>query len=174
MAEEQRIAQEKSMAAMAQQQGYRMEASVSGVAVMAGPVANLSKDAHIEGIGVYESASSVHGIGKTRIAGSVNVIVRKSSAPVVLVLSSYEPINWRIVNQAGVQLKAVLLSGYNESSVVGMGDAKVVQLGRLYAYERGSSGFLNLQREVIKWTGKPFDSFQGKYKGSTFMIGGAY
>jgi hypothetical protein len=45
-------------------------------------------------------------------------------------------------------------------------------MGRHYAYEQGGSGFSALQREVIKRTGKGIETFQGKYSGTSFIVGG--
>jgi len=132
------------------------------------------REAQIEGIGVYQGAGAGRGSGQARTAGVVEVRVRRSPKPVALVLSSYEPVRWMIITDSGARVAAVLLSGYHASTVVGAGAARVDQLGRSYAYEKGSRGYADLQQTVVSWAGKPMTYFQGRYEGSSFAVGGGY
>jgi len=135
-------------------------------------LAALAANADIEAVGVYEGG----GIGKARGAsartGTVQVSVARSPRPIVLSLSSYEPVRWVITLEPGAKLAAVLQSGYYPSEVFGAGDARIYNLGRLYAYKRGSPEFQALSSEVRQWTGKGIDTFQGTYTGSSFRVGG--
>lgn len=132
------------------------------------------REAQIEGIGVYQGAGGSRGAAQARTSGVVEVRVRRSPKPVALVLSSYEPVRWMIITESGARLAAVLVSGYGASTVVGAGSARVDQLGRSYAYERGSRGYAELQQTVVSWAGKPMTYFQGRYEGSSFAVGGGY
>jgi hypothetical protein len=49
---------------------------------------------------------------------------------------------------------------------------QVIQIGSHYAYKQDDQGFGALQREVIKRTGKGIETFQGKYSGTSFIVGG--
>lgn len=172
MATEQLRAEQKELALTnAQRQGYRASEVVNNIAVVEGPIATAAKNANVEAVGVYESANGSHGVNKARIAGVVNVYVRSSDKPTILVLASYEPVNWRVTGSIS-QLKAVLVSGYYDSNVTGIGDIKVVKIGSSHAYENQTSEYVKLQNDVIKWTGKTINTFQGKYSGSSFMVGG--
>jgi hypothetical protein len=133
---------------------------------------SAASDAQIEAVGVYESALGSHGVGKPSIPGVITVALRRSDKPIVLVLSSYEPVSWRIAGARSADLKAVLLSGYSSSTLSGAEDVQVVRIGNHYAYQRGDSGFGELQREVIKRTGKSIGNFQGQYSGTSFVVGG--
>jgi hypothetical protein len=75
----------------------------------------------------------------------------------LLVLTSYNPVNWLIRIEGGAQLRAVILSGNEESTVFGAGSARIHQLGRWNAYRRGTLEFKALEGEIRKTTGK-FDS----------------
>lgn len=166
--------QQKMAAETAKRMGYTSIASVNGIPVRSGPIADLARDAQIEAVGVYEPAGSSSGGNAlpVRRRAPITVTLRRSAKPVVLVLSSYEAVDWRLIVGSGVQLKAVLLAGYKESTVTGAGSVRVVTIGSMHAYELGSGGYAQLQREVIRWTGRPIDAFQGKYAGSLFMVGG--
>lgn len=135
------------------------------------PTVALPVGARVLGVGAYESKTGSHGFGRPRVAGPIDVTVMRTSYPVVLVLTSYEPVNWRIQLAPGARLGAVLLFGYYESSVVGHGDAKVHRGGRFYAYQRPSGEFDRLNREVISLTGQEINGFQGAYSTATFSVG---
>lgn len=170
MQQEDRERLEKAARAKAQQPGYTTAGTLNGVPIMKGPIAELAKNARIEAIGVYEPEGVSRSFRQPRKAGPVQIVLQRSSAPIVLVLSSYEPVNWNLVNK-GADLKAVLLAGARDSTVNGAGAARIVRIGSMYAYRRDEK-FAALQQEVIRWSGKSIDMFQGQYSGSTFMVGG--
>ena len=85
-------------------------------------ISGLASLAQIEGVGVYQGtkASSELTIDGRR-AGFVDVQIRRSAKPVVLVLAGYEPIQWRLKVDGGAKLAAVLIWGYHRSEVIGAG-----------------------------------------------------
>ena len=172
LSEERRMQQEKEARAVAAREGFQLDRVVDGIPVARGPLLSVAQDAQIEAVGVYESTSGSHGSGKPRIPGVVTVVLQRSAKPIVLVLSSYEPVLWKITGARSANLKAVLLSGYSPSSVSGADGIQVVDIGKYYAYERNGSGFAALQREVVKRSGKSIETFQGKYSGASFIVGG--
>jgi hypothetical protein len=135
------------------------------------PLKALAATAQVEGIGVYEAADGVHG-GGTHAPGTVQVEVKPGRQPTVLVLSSYEPVRWRLRLQPGSQLGLVLMSGYYPSTVEGAGDARVVVIGAGFAYSQGSGEYQGLNQNVMRYTGKGIDLFQGTYSGRRFSVGG--
>lgn len=137
-----------------------------------GPIANLARDAQIEAVGVYQGGAGESRTNDGRKMGYVEVRLRRSAKPVVLVLSSYEPVRWMLIPESGARLAAVLVSGYYPSQVVGAGAARIVMTGSVYAYKLGSPEYNVLNLEIVKWTGKSIDIFQGRYEGSAFSVGG--
>ncbi|WP_255991564.1 hypothetical protein [Chitinolyticbacter albus] len=142
--------------------------------IAARPQAGLPPNAQVEAVGVYQGTNiSGETASNGRKLGSVDVRVRRSSSPIILVLSSYEPVQWNLSVDAGTQLAGVLLSGYYPSRVTGAGSARVLQIGRRYAYERGSAEYNTLDREVQLWTGgQSIRVFQGRYEGGAYTVGG--
>lgn len=136
-----------------------------------GPLFELARNASIESIGVYEAGNAPRVAGAGGRAGSVQVRVRRSSKPIILVLSAYEPVNWMLTVEPGANLVAVLTAGYHSGQVFGAGRARLQEVGRLYAYKRGGAEYNALNSEVQRMTGKPIDSFQGRYDGDTFVTG---
>ncbi|MBO9716710.1 MAG: hypothetical protein J7507_07835 [Pseudoxanthomonas sp.] len=136
-------------------------------------LAALADDAIIETVGVYEADGAVHGAGsKLRTPGTVQVLVKRGK-PVILVLTSYEPVNWIIKPDPGAKVAAVLQGGYYASQVYGAGDARIINLGQVYAYRRDRDDFTRLDAEVRQRSGKPVGRFQGSYRGGFFRVGGS-
>jgi len=127
--------------------------------------------ARAEAVSVYE-AVAVHSPRIPRIRGPTTVLVRDSARPVVLVLSSHQAVQWELALEPRASLRAVLLSGYGESRVVGAGDALVSSIGGFYAFKRGSAEFKHLETEVMRCTGRHIATFRSVYAGGSFEIGG--
>lgn len=151
LARVEKMAEESARAALIQN-------AVKDVSPLKAPVPS---NAEIAAVGVYESAHGRNGVVKIKLS--------PGRQPLVLVLANYESVQWQI-ERSGRPIHAILLSGYNPSSVVGQGNAEVVRIGRKYAYEFGSSGFSEFKGAVESVTQKPLKYFQGLYKGDEFNV----
>lgn len=123
-------------------------------------LANVPADARVAFVGVYEPEPR---------GGNVRINVAQDSLPLVLVLSSYESVNW-VINPGGRKIAAVLVSGYQPSTVTGQGKADVLRVGSRYAYKVDSPEYLNLKADVARYINNPIQSFQGSYKGKAFEV----
>ena len=124
---------------------------------------NIPSNAKVEAVGVYET--------KDRSPSGVNVIVKKSDKPLVLILSAYEPVRWNLIKETGANLVAVIATGYNLPEVTGAGASKTVIKRGNYAYQQSGSEYAALNNDAIMWTGKPISKFQGTYGGTIFVVG---
>jgi hypothetical protein len=140
--------------------------------IVSGPrrLMRMASHAQVEAVSVYE-AVAMRAPSMPRESGPVRVIVRSRSRPVVLVLSSHQTVEWELEVADGTEVKAVLLSGYGESTVAGAGAALVSSIGGFYAFKRGSAEFRHLEDEVMRCTGRNIEHFQSVYAGSLFEIG---
>ena len=71
---------------------------------------NCNYEVHV--IGNYESSNGRHGFFTERVAGDTNVIVSvsgESPRPLILVLTSYEPVRWRLSVTSAVIIDRVIL-----------------------------------------------------------------
>lgn len=128
-------------------------------------------DAQVHMVGVYEG-KRVAGSSSGHPPRDVRVVARASNRPMVLVLASYEPVNWIVVN-SGARVSAVLLSGYHPSTVSGVSNVPVLRIGSAYAYSAGSAEYARLRQAVSQYTGaREIRSFQGSYTGTEFSVGG--
>lgn len=132
--------------------------------------ADSYRDASVQAVGVYQGKK----VGGSNSKPFIQVRVRPSSKPIVLVLSSYEAVRWVLIPERGARIGVVLLSGYESSDVLGAGQARTIRLGRNYAYERGSASYAQLDGSVYKFLGKRIGTFQGLYEGEDFSVGGSY
>ncbi|MCW5593391.1 MAG: hypothetical protein KIS74_14925 [Burkholderiales bacterium] len=175
-------------------EAFEREAQAAKAARAAGPVASpipgplvaLARDAKIEAVGLYKgggesSQPSWRGKrekrekqakpGELPAAEAVEIRAMPSSRPLVLVLSSYEPVRWLVTAEAGSKLSAIILSGNERSEVFGVHDVHMVRIGKQYAYNSASREFSELDAEVRRWTGRPIGAFQGRYEGGSFFVG---
>lgn len=136
-----------------------------------GTLSRLARSAQVEAVSVYE-AVAMRAPSMPQQQGPVRVQVRRAVRPVVLVLSSHQTVEWQLDVDPEAELKAVLLSGYGESTVAGAGKALVTSIGGFYAFKRGSAEFRHLEDEVLRCTGRNIENFQSVYAGHSFEIGG--
>ncbi len=83
-----------------------------------------------------------------REPGAIRVAVRSAGQPVALVLSSHQPVDWRVALSPDVELTAVLLSGWGKSTVAGVAEGAIHRIGGFYAFKRGSLEYRHLESEV--------------------------
>ena len=72
----------------------------------------LNCDYEVHVIANYESSNGHHGFGIRRVAGSTYVqfnIKGQSSKPLILVFTSYEPVNWVLSLPSGVVVNRILV-----------------------------------------------------------------
>jgi hypothetical protein len=126
----------------------------------------IAKDAVVEAIGVYQAGAERGTPPREFRERPVSVAVGRTATPIVLVLASYEPVNWRLVHDSSTVVRHILLAGPPQSLVQGAPDVEVTRMGSAYAHE-----FDKLEQAVAQYLGKGFDRFQYSYDGAQFSIG---
>jgi hypothetical protein len=137
-------------------------------------IQTLGRELRVEAIGVYEGPRAPGppaGPNVNREPRRIELSVGVTDRPVVLVLSSYEPVIWNIAVGAGARIRHILLSGYADSTVVGVRNIEVTRIGRAYAYQLGSRGYAQLDSLVLQYVGRSIERFQGRYTGERFSVG---
>jgi hypothetical protein len=125
---------------------------------------DIPKNANVSVIGVYEPK-----VG-SRQGGAVTVNIQPAEAPLVLVLSSYEAVRWNVLNPSGRKIAAILLSGYNESTIVGGSRQRTLRIGSTSVYKLNSPDYEQLKLDVARYVPNTIKSFQGAYAGSEFSV----
>lgn len=155
-------------APMGIERGYSANASLSSKtqefsALARQQIGEIPSNAKVEAIGVYETLN--------RSPAGITVLVKKTEQPIVLLLASYEPVKWNIIKESGANITAILVTGYNKSSVTGAGATKTVIKNGSYAISTDDRNYSALNREAMLWTGKAISKFQGTYGGVSFVVG---
>jgi hypothetical protein len=145
---------------------------VSQLSVVSGPRALPARARHarLEAASVYE-AVAMSPPSEPLHPGTLQVFVKPTPRPVVLVLSSHQGVLWRITPAHDSRIAAVLISGFGVSSVEGVEAETTHRIGGFYAFRRGSAEFRHLEGEVLRCTGRHIETFQSVYAGTCFEIG---
>jgi RNA polymerase sigma factor (sigma-70 family) len=124
----------------------------------------------------------VYGAGDGDNGGPIDVEVRAAAKPVVLVLTSYYPVLWKVKIAAGAQVRAVILGGYGEQEIEGLpaGIPVLYRAGRsprrdaesFYAYDASKVEYRRLVGWLNDLTGLLVSTFQGKERAVSFVIDG--
>jgi hypothetical protein len=156
-------------------QRWQLQRRMDGELARAAPapvrpmLSDLPANVRVAAIGVYEAAVSAQRPGGGRVGG-IRVNVGPGASPLVLVLSSYEPVNWHVQDN-GRKIAAILVSGYDgASNVLAAGSPNILKVNLGYAYQLGSADYQKMEREVAKYVAAPIGSFQGGYKGQEFFV----
>lgn len=133
-------------------------------------LSNVPENAKLSVIGVYEAEGAVARPGSPgNKSGSIRINVAPGNTPLILALSSYEPVTW-VINTNGRKIHTILVSGYYESTVVGQGNAQVLKIGSTHAYKMDSPEYAKLKLDIAHYVSNPVQVFQGGYKGREFVV----
>ncbi|NES75587.1 MULTISPECIES: hypothetical protein [Okeania] len=139
---------------------------------------NGEKELHL--VGVYEARSDHH--GGYHPTGTINVKIERKNQPVILALSSYEPVHWNVSLGKEVKLEKVIINGYHDQEISGISGIPIEEFSYQgtgsyigeFAYQwdkfhhHPSTASLVTKLEQI--TNTNLTSFQGCYRGTNFTI----
>jgi hypothetical protein len=140
---------------------------------------NCNYEVHV--IGNYESSNGRQAwLFTTRVAGDTDVVVRvsgESPRPLILVLTSYEPVRWRLSVTSGVTIDRVILSGYYASTVTSSPSNAIRQTETLrdpdnhygYGTDLGGGRTAELLLYLQQRFG-PVTSFSGSYRADRWEL----
>lgn len=136
------------------------------------------KEMHL--IGVYEARPDHSGGNHPQ--GEIKVKVERQNQPMVLALSAYEPVRWNITKAPGTVIKKIIINGYHDQTITGISGIPVEEhsyedngryLGN-FLYQWGATpdslDTPSLVNTLEKLNSVPLTSFQGCYRGTTFVI----
>lgn len=138
-----------------------------------------SGDKELHLVGVYESHP--HHRGQNHPTGEAQVRVTRQGKPIILALSSYEPVNWNVQVEPGVEIEKIIINGYHDQKVTGISGVPIEEyshqdtgkfLGN-FVYQWNSAENQEtpaLVTQLNQLTGTELTSFQGCYRGNQFVI----
>ncbi|MES2584290.1 MAG: hypothetical protein V4627_16320 [Pseudomonadota bacterium] len=130
---------------------------------------DVPSNARVSVVGVYEGTNSSATKSASHSPGSVRINVQPGSTPLVLVLTSYEPVNW-LINTNGRKISRILTSGYYDSTVIGADSTPVIKIGSKYAYKLDSNEYTQLKQDIARYIENSVYMFQGSYTGREFSV----
>lgn len=99
------------------------------------------------------------------------------SGSIILVLTAYDPVHWRVHATGGARIEQVLLFGHETQTIEGQtADTQVYtspqgsQGETGHTYRRNDPSFNALARTVRELTGKEISTFQGQYESGSFHV----
>lgn len=142
----------------------------------AGDYSVVSDVPEIHMVGLYEASSAHHAIAPAKVN------VTYTGVPIILALTSYEPVEWQLEISSDVQIDQVIVSGYYEQRVTGLPHSVPIweesrkQGGQaFYPYKRTDSSFRKAVKRLHELAGRSVLTFQGAYRypGKPFIVGPA-
>lgn len=131
-------------------------------------------------ISIYET--NTDHFGDHHPMGTVSVQIHPQEKPIILALSAYEPVNWKLNLKPGAKVEKIILNGYYTQTVSGVSGIPIEEysfkgtgksLGSFtYEWEFVSNdpSLPPLLPRLEQKTKLPITSFQGCYRGTEFEI----
>lgn len=141
-------------------------------------VEKVAIQSNVHYVGVYEGTSKNNNASHSR--GTVNVRVTVKNKPIILILSSYEPVQWNIIPDWGVRFEKVIISGYYKQTYTGL-MPNVPVLNSSYEERNGNyfyqsinneDNYLDIIEKIESLTGKKPVTVQSNYTGTAFTVDG--
>lgn len=139
----------------------------------------VAQDVDLIFVSVYE-ADSGHGGGSHPMYPANVTIEDGGSKPIVLLLSSYEPVRWDLTVAPGIEIREVILNGYHEHDFTGVDPSLVTNksgsgnylaaCGYSYPYSGGGCDTSVLIDTVEDFIGLSLSIFAGTYNASDFTV----
>ena len=109
----------------------------------------------------------------------IEVVVDRTPAPVILVLSAYDPVVWKVGTARGSSLAGVLVSGYHTQALIGIPRAtphRIVASEQSQGCERvdahSTHNAAQADRRVMALVGRGIDRYHGSSSASVVYVGG--
>lgn len=97
-------------------------------------------------------------------SGKVKVNINRPNQNVLLVLNSYDAVNWEVEATSATNITGVLVSSYYPSTVTNIDSNKVFPVELSYAYELENRNFVEALKQLKQWFGiDRVNAFRGQY-----------
>lgn len=127
-------------------------------------LSQIPKNAEVHSVAVYEAAKrNADGIGE------VKVTLARKGVPIVLYLSSYGHVDWKVSTEQGATLAGVFLGGAKSKLAKRQEEVPVLPVRQYASYTINDNGLESFRSELQK-NGFSLSSWQGHYKGEEFSV----
>ncbi len=128
--------------------------------------------------GAYEGSypSGVTHSGNFHTQGEITVYIPDGSyneKSVLLMLTAYEPVKWKITGPGAKMIGTVWMSGYYEQEAVGLDSSvKFDYGGKFYTYKAQGQAYTNMMGVAQDKYGTEIQQFMGSYSAKEFKLSG--
>jgi hypothetical protein len=142
---------------------------------------DLPEDIEVHVIGRYRGEKELDiQLGSSgHMVTEIEVVVNETDDPVVLVLTAYDPVVWKVGTTPGADLAAVLVSGYHSQALLGIPHDlphRVISgeqsLGCKPFSASGAADAASIEWDIFRLTGHKIDRFYSESPETGFRIGG--
>lgn len=121
------------------------------------PPQELADNAEVIFVSGYEPNKELN-------SGKVKVNINRPNQNVLLVLNSYEAVNWEVKASSATNITGVLVGSYHPSTVTNIDSNKVFPVELSYAYELENKNFVEALKQLKQWFGiDRVSAFRGQY-----------
>ncbi len=140
----------------------------------------LPDDAEVHLVGLYKGQKELDlQLGESgHTTTEVDVVVARLPRPVILVLSAYDPVVWKVGYTAQARIAGVLVSGYHTQALIGIPRATPHRVlsseqtrGCEPFYAHSAQNAAQEERKIVALTGRGIDKFYGSYAASAVHVG---
>ncbi|MEM8718578.1 MAG: hypothetical protein AAGE84_04620 [Cyanobacteria bacterium P01_G01_bin.39] len=121
------------------------------------PPRKIAENAEVIFVSGYEYAQDL-------TSGKVEVNIDRPDKNVLIVLNSYETINWEVIGSPTTNITGVLVSSYNPSTIINIDSTKVFPVDLPATDELENQNFVSALKQLNQWFGiDKVDVFRGQY-----------
>lgn len=141
----------------------------------------LPEDAEVHLVGLYKGPKRLGlSLGPSGHATTeIDVVVGRSLSPIVLVLSAYDPVVWRVGSTSQSNLAGVLISGYHSQALIGVPRDTPHRIlsyeqgqGCEYFYVHNAQTAAQAERRIMALVGRGIDKYYGSSPALVGEVGG--
>jgi hypothetical protein len=144
-------------------------------------LAGLPDNAEVHVVGLYKGGKELDvQLGQSgHTTTEIEVIVDRTPAPVILVLSAYDPVVWKVGTARGATVAGVLVSGYHTQALLGIPRATPHRVlaseqsqGCQAVSAHSAQNAAQAERRVMALVGRGIDRYYGSSSASVVYVGG--
>jgi hypothetical protein len=111
-------------------------------------------------------------------ATEIEVVVGRTPRPIILVLSAYDPVVWKVGSMSPARIAAVLVSGHHTQALIGIPRSmphRVLSTEQTRGcepfYAHSAQNAAQEERKIMALAGRGIDRFYGSYSASAVQVG---
>jgi len=140
----------------------------------------LPDDAEAHLVGMYKGQKELDlQLGDSgHTTTEIEVVVGRTPRPIILVLSAYDPVVWKVGSTSAARIAAVLVSGHHTQALIGIPRSmphRVLSTEQTRGcepfYAHSAQNAAQEERKIVALSGRGIGRFYGSYSASAVQVG---